>query len=53
MSSKLRLGDVFEVQMDPSSKRVFQYVSDDGAQLHSNVVRIFCRNISGRKTNRP
>lgn len=39
--SKIVIGDVFEVLLDASSRRVFQYIADDATQLHSNVVRIF------------
>jgi hypothetical protein len=59
MTKKIVVGDVFEVQLDHSSRRYFQYVADDASQLHSNVVRVFrgtfrfdepldiCRVISG------
>jgi hypothetical protein len=41
MSRRPSVGDLFEVQVDPESTRVFQYISDDATQLHSNVVRVF------------
>lgn len=41
MSGKFLVGDVFEVQLDTSSRRYLQYIADDATQLHSNVVRVF------------
>ena len=41
LSKKPIVGDVFEIQLDSSSRRFFQYVADDATQLHSNVVRVF------------
>lgn len=41
MSQKLAIGDVFEVQLDPSTVRFFQYVADDATQLNSQVIRVF------------
>ena len=41
MSRRPSVGDLFEVQMDSATTRVFQYVSDDTTQLNSNVVRVF------------
>ena len=41
MTKKPDLGDLFEVRMDPSTSRFFQYVADDATQLNSHVVRVF------------
>jgi hypothetical protein len=41
MSKKLTVGDVFEVRLDASTKRFFQYAADDTSQLNSPVVRVF------------
>jgi hypothetical protein len=41
MSKKSIVGDLFEIQLDPSNKRFLQYVGDDASQLHSNVVRVY------------
>jgi hypothetical protein len=41
MTKRLILGDVFEVHLDGSIKRYFQYVADDATQLGSQVVRVF------------
>jgi hypothetical protein len=41
MSQKLKVGDLFQVQMDQSSVRYFQYIADDLTQLNSQVVRVF------------
>lgn len=41
MIQKSRLGDLFEVRLDESVVRFFQYVANDETQLDSNVVRVF------------
>jgi hypothetical protein len=37
------VGDVFEVRMDASTRRFFQYIADDTSQLNSHIVRVFKR----------
>jgi hypothetical protein len=41
MSKRPNIGDLFEVQIDSANARVFQYISNDSTQLHSDVVRVF------------
>jgi len=41
MSRNLVVGDVFEVRMNDSTKRFFQYMANDETQLNSDVVRVF------------
>jgi hypothetical protein len=41
VTSRAKIGDIFQVRIDPSAIRYFQYVADDMTQLGSNVVRIF------------
>ena len=41
MSQRLKLGDIFEVYLDGSTVRYFQYVAKDSSQLDSHVVRVF------------
>lgn len=36
-----KIGDVFSVRLDDSSKKYFQYVSNDLTQLNSDVIRVF------------
>ena len=35
------IGDVFEVKLDESIKKYFQYVTNDLTQLNSDVIRVF------------
>jgi hypothetical protein len=39
--AKFREGDVFEVRLDASTRRFFQFVAVDSTQLFSAVVRVF------------
>jgi len=41
VSKRVVVGDLFEVQLDQSSVRFFQYIADDATQLSSQVVRVF------------
>jgi hypothetical protein len=41
-----KVGDVFSVPLDQSSKKYFQYVATDLTQLNSDVVRAFKRTYS-------
>lgn len=43
MTQRFKLGDLFEVQLDSSTVRYFQYVAKDATQLDSHVVRVFQR----------
>src|SRR4051812_16918050 len=36
-----KIGDVFVVKIDEKSKKYFQYIANDSAQLNSNVIRAF------------
>lgn len=38
---KLKFGDIFQVSVDESIVRFFQYVATDATQLDSDVVRVF------------
>jgi hypothetical protein len=46
VSKRIVIGDLFEVQLDPSSVRFFQYIVDDATQLNSDVVRVFRKTYS-------
>lgn len=35
------IGDIFEVKIDESKKKYFQYIANDMAQLGSDVIRVF------------
>lgn len=37
----IKIGDVFFAKLDDSSKKYFQYVASDLAQLNSDVIRVF------------
>lgn len=42
MSKKtINIGDIFEVKLDPFSKKYFQFISLDLTQLNSDVIRCF------------
>jgi hypothetical protein len=36
-----KIGDIFCVQLDSSTKKYFQYIINDKTQLNSNVIRVF------------
>lgn len=36
-----KIGDVFEVKIDETSKKYFQYIANDMTQLNSDVIRGF------------
>ena len=38
---KTAIGDIFEVNLDGSSKKYFQYIANDITQLNSDVIRAF------------
>lgn len=38
-----KIGDVFSVKIDESSKKYFQYVVSDLTQLNSDVIRVFTK----------
>ena len=38
---RTRIGDVFSVPLDGSSKKYFQYIANDLTQLNSDVIRAF------------
>src|SRR4051812_17772062 len=37
----LKVGDVFAVNVNETSKKYFQYIADDRTQLNCNVIRVF------------
>lgn len=37
----IKIGDIFEVKIDDSFKRYFQYITNDKTQLNSDVIRVF------------
>jgi hypothetical protein len=41
VGTRLQIGDMFEVPMDGSAVRFFQYVGNDMTQLNSAVIRVF------------
>lgn len=43
---RTRIGDVFSVPMDSSSKKYFQYIANDLTQLNSDVIRAFKKTYS-------
>jgi hypothetical protein len=45
MASRLKVGDVFEVSIDTTHKRYFQYIGNDSSQLNMDVIRVFKKNI--------
>jgi hypothetical protein len=40
---RIKIGDIFCVNIDEKTKRFLQYVANDGSQLNSNVVRVFIK----------
>lgn len=43
MTTRIRIGDIFAINLDAQSIRYMQYVADDDSQLRSNVVCVFQR----------
>lgn len=41
MRVKIKIGDVFSVNIDESNKKFFQYIVSDLSQLNSDVIRVF------------
>jgi hypothetical protein len=46
MRKRLEVGDVFEVKVDASAVKYFQYIADDSEQLDSYVIRAFDKTYS-------
>lgn len=41
VSRKIKIGDVFSVQINADYVKFFQYIANDSTQLNSNVIRVF------------